>query len=88
MVEFLKPFVPIDYQLSEKTFYDYLKTLTLKEYTSHMVSLTTHERGVTLLIYHPYTTTVNYYKWDYVKSKIDMHYDKQTIILKQLEIQF
>lgn len=88
MIEFLKPFVPIDHQLSEKTFYDYLKTLAQKEYSSYMLSLTTYEKGLSLIVYHPQTTVVEYYKWNDVKQIIDTHFNKQTVILKQLELQF
>lgn len=88
MIEFLKPFVPVDYQLNEKTFYHYLKTLAQKEYSSYMLSLTTYEKGLSLIVYHPKTTVVNYYKWTDVKDIIDIYFNKRDVILKQLEIQF
>ncbi|GEM_PF-3851980 len=88
MVEFLKPFVPVDYQLNEKAFYHYLKTLNQKEYRNNFIILTTYEKGLSLVVYHQKTTDVNYYRWADVKTQIDIYYNKPNPIFQQLELQF
>lgn len=93
MIEILKILVPVDYQLSDKTFLYYLKTLKNKLYkvqsleiSLYQIEILKTDKGLTIVNHQYYTSNVINVTFSNLEKELKKHFAPEDP--KQLEFDF
>ncbi|MGL2994558.1 hypothetical protein [Flavobacterium sp. TSSA_36] len=93
MIDILKILVPVDYQLSAKTFLYYLKTLNNKLYkvqaleiSLYQIEILKTDKGLTIVNHQYYTSNVLNVTFSNLEKELKKHFAPQDP--KQYEIDF
>ncbi|CAN1538175.1 hypothetical protein MCETHM1_01647 [Flavobacteriaceae bacterium] len=93
MIDILKILVPVDYQLSAKTFLYYLKTLNNKIYkisapeiSLYQIEVLKNEKGLTIVNHQHYTSNVINITFSNLEKELQKHFAPENP--KQFEIEF
>lgn len=93
MIEILRILVPVDYQLSAKTFLYYLKTLKNKMYkvqaldiSLYQIEILKTDKGLTIVNHQYYTSNVVNVTFSNLEKELKKHFAPEDP--KQYEIEF
>jgi len=78
MIDLLRPFVPIQFQLNSKSFLYYLRNLEQKLYVSNSVSIHVFFTHIYISEYLPDRTIEHKYSWSKIKQIITQHFEDNT----------